>query len=253
MVLQPERAPSGVAAYAPRPTELDGAFSLSYFEMPSERLIRLPPNTSVDVVRSGKASGIEFALVRVVDAGGIAATGTEVIVMTKSLAATSSGPPPAETGRAEREAREARQRGTEEMIAREVKTGRCTDEHAAEMQLVLQRAGRLFESGNGGGKSIVTVLGHKLVVATDQGSSASFGIGIEGEHHIFALGYDRQLKLEVRNAQGYPVTSTSGYADTLESLKFPIRSRTLRANSRQTIDVSVTGQGCTLLFLVRRD
>lgn len=251
-VLQPSAGPPGVPAYRPRDNEIGGAFTLSYFEMPSERLVRLAENTSVDVVRTGRGNGVNFALVRIVDAGGLADRGSLFIVLANRLAPAPTGAPPSRAAAPMREAAAVAQQALSEDVRKELETGRCTDAHATEMQHTLQRFTELLDGRMRGDP--VSVVEHALLVATDAGTSTSLTVGLPGEAHVFAVGYDPKLALKVSDAQGYAVQTESRYAERADLLRLASRTRTrmLQANGMQRLNVTVTGQGCVLVFLARK-
>jgi hypothetical protein len=158
----------------------------------------------------------------------------------------------AERGRREEE-EEERRRAERAAVETETRTGRCTDDHVVHLRRALDKLSRTFD---GATMDRLDVVGHQLVVATAGGVPVSLKASLRGDYHVFSFGYSKDDRLEVRDQQGYPVTAESPQIRLLQeygyATGFETDSRTIRANSAETISVTIRGTGCVLVFALHK-
>lgn len=73
--------------------------------------------------------------------------------------------------------------------------------------------------------------------------------------HVLAFHYDRDMKLEVRDSDGYLVSNESMYGGAIGQMfmdQLGWSTRAFRARAGTPIQVKLLGQGCALLVVVRR-
>lgn len=64
------------------------------------------------------------------------------------------------------------------------------------------------------------------------------------------MGFERGLKVEVKNGQGYRVTEPSPYDVLLRDLGMPTDTRVLRASPSDEVRISSSASGCMLIATI---
>jgi hypothetical protein len=265
------------------PDARDYADGWSFLNPPNDA-VRLPKNSSVEVVRylrnlrdedhmrrPGGAPGprwggargpgpneCSFALVRIVDAGGEAEAGRLYRMPRQVLSEQTAGTSPADQvkQREEKQAEAARR-----MAEAEVTSGKCSDAHVD----YLRQGLGVLSSYLGASSSEVLELGaHAFAVATDTSTPLTLTTGLGGEEHPFAVAFEpfaggylppapSATVFEVLDEQGYPVKTESRLMTIVSSaFNLPTSGYVLQANANATLKMSLKGHGCVLLFVVRR-
>lgn len=144
----------------------------------------------------------------------------------------------------------------------ESETGKCSTEHAQQLQAVAMRLKQFFASENYaseqyGSGIFLRVTGTQIVVATEEGTPVDASVAY-GETHIFAIGFGAtQLSVE---SGGYPVATRSAYYERQmhdpDAYGFNVGSKALDsrkflANVGDSL-VKVTGNGCALVVFVHQ-
>lgn len=144
----------------------------------------------------------------------------------------------------------------------ESETGKCSTEHAQQLQAVMMRLQRFFASENYASEQVgsgifLRVTGTRIVVATEEGTPVDASVAY-GETHIFAIGFGAtQLSVE---SGGYPVATRSTYYERQmhdpDAYGFNVGSKAL--DSRKFLAnwddslVKVAGNGCALVVFVHQ-
>lgn len=138
----------------------------------------------------------------------------------------------------------ARSEAMGKISAQETQSGRCTQERLAQLQGVLSNLKTIGEGSD------LYYSGHTIVPA---GSAVWSGrVGIAGDYHLFAVGYEQQT-LDVRNGAGQPSALASMYVAVLQNVSGGFTtSKVLQANAFEPFAAKVTsGRGCTLFVMFR--
>lgn len=131
----------------------------------------------------------------------------------------------------------------------EIKAGRCTDARAGMFQGGAVRIKQLLDESTSGG-DVLVIDGSKILVATPAGVPFSF-TPFGGEVHVFAVS-SLPVKLDMRDANNYPVTTGSQFEPVVAMTGAETDGRALVANPHSAIAGRVVGAGCTLILLVHR-
>lgn len=233
-------------------------FNDSLDESRGGRVSELPANTAVDftgVLRDSRTAQKDdacvFAAITVVDAGGAVQAGRRYVVPLSSLSEASVGEPP---GVALRREAEERRQATARAFKDEAETGRCSTEHVDYLRKVLSGTKQLFDGMRSGSyPQLFDAIGHEMLVASDEGAPATFKAVVGGEIHLFSFQFSQDLRMDVLDGAGYPVTQDSSYGPLLmRTLRIGGQSRILQANAGEKITVNVKGRGCTLVVAMTR-
>jgi hypothetical protein len=237
-----------------------------------------PPNAVFDLVRSWPdqetPSKCSRAILRVVDAGGRVprtdrrrnihpipadVTGKWYVANLDDLADHQDGPSAAEYLAQQQQAKQQQaadqtaqaQQAAAAVEADEIRTGRCEQGRASNMQNVAAGLGRLASEGLSGGGENFMVIDKKIVVATPAGTAVTLDAKAGGSEHVFLVSF-APMTLDVQSA-GYPVTAHSPYETVVRtSTGGKVDSRTLHANMGEQLPAKVTGKGCALLVLMQQ-
>lgn len=152
--------------------------------------------------------------------------------------------------------RDAKNRAIQERLDAEVQAGRCDDKHVEHLRRVLESSKQMFASQTGSFRdpNVWDVVGHKLVVATDKPEAFGIDLVLGGELHVFALGYGARTKLHVEDGQGYPVKNESDYVTAIhQEFRLNTHGVQFAATAGEKIKATISGRGCVLFFVVRRN
>jgi hypothetical protein len=237
-----------------------------------------PPNTVFDLVRtwpdSENPSRCSRAIVLVVDAGGRVprtdrrrnvhpipadVTGRWYVANLDDLTDHQDGPSAAEYLAQQQQAKHQQaadraaqaQQAAAAVEAEEVRTGRCEQSRASNMQNVAAGLGRLASDGLSGGGESFMVIDKKIIVATPAGTATTLDAKAGGSEHVFLVSF-APMSLDVQSA-GYPVSAHSPYETVVRSTTGGrVDSRTLHANMGEQLQAKATGRGCALLVLMQQ-
>lgn len=159
----------------------------------------------------------------------------------------------AATKRDQAERRAKAQAARDAVVAAEIKSGRCSGDRYNRLQQAMVVLKHLFDSASSGsGTDYFTIIGHDAVVATPDGTPLEMSDWLGGELHVFAVGFD-PVKLDVRDAKGYALTTRSPWERLVGSVSDNTDSRVLMADSGDKYTLKVKGKGCALVLAVRKE
>jgi hypothetical protein len=131
----------------------------------------------------------------------------------------------------------------------EVRTGKCTDRHASELQGVLQQTKMIFDQiGSGHSTDWFTSISSDILVATPDGARVPQDSFLGGEFHIFAVSRE-PVTLDVRDARGNRAGMQSLWERALGGIAAggSTDSRVLQANTLQDVTIRLKGHGCAIV------
>lgn len=147
--------------------------------------------------------------------------------------------------RKQAEERRARLQG---VAADEIKSGRCTDARAGTFQGGLVQVKQYLDASDMG---VFVIEDSKILVAASTGTGFTLSPSATGETHVFAIS-SLAVKLDVRDASGYPVTAQSTLQAVVAMTGAETDGRVLMVNPGAQVTGRVLGQGCTAVFIVHR-
>jgi hypothetical protein len=250
----------------------------AYINKSAGPVTAFPPNAVFDLVRTWPdpetPSKCSRAIVRVVDAGGrlprtdrrrnihpipTDVTGRWYVANLDDLVDHQDGPSAAEYLAQQQQAKQQQaadraaqaQQAAAAVETDEIRTGRCEQSRASNMQNVAAGLGRLASDGLSGGGESFMVIDKKILVATPGGTAATLDTKAGGSEHVFLVSF-APMTLDVQSA-GYPVSAHSPYETVVRSTTGGrVDSRTLHANMGEQLQVKATGRGCALLVLMQQ-
>jgi hypothetical protein len=159
----------------------------------------------------------------------------------------------------ERARRAELRRAEHEKIVHEIATGRCDAEHVDDARSLVQETKQLANTLFS--RDLWQLVYHRLLVPAGANtrekkpgeSSVTLRIVSGGELHVIAMGFGKELHLEVIAGDGYPVRNRSPLGAALISMTqtdFP--SRVFEARAGDNVVVNVRGFGCVTLMVLQK-
>lgn len=199
----------------------------------------------------------DHSIARIIDAAGVFAPGTLVVVAKNQLTDTRPAGASAAASLAENQESAKRQVQLQQqakekfaaITAEEVRSGKCSEERTDELRAVLSNLKLMVE--NMDRDSVFTLATHEFTVARPNAAPLSVRLGTRGEYHLFAVSH-QPVQLELKDRNGSVVNTKSMFHVVASNFGGGYDSRSLEANAGDKATVKLNGSGCALITVFHK-